>query len=238
MFEQAQWVCQVCGYNMIGEMPDVCPFCGAHHDKFLTWEETEKRFRVTPNRVNDYVTQLMSMPRLGREHAAYQIETGDGAIWVDCPSAFNRDIAPAKAIYFTHPDFMGASNQYREVWGAKVALHALDAVNPLAGPFPVDWPFEAGFHEGELEAIPIGGHTPGFTVYIFREVFFVCDFAYPPGPEMRLNPYSPEEIRTKSEDLKALLARRGDGLGLVCGYNYVAPFDEWRSDFERLLAAG
>ena len=238
MFEQAQWVCQVCGYNMIGEMPDVCPFCGARHDKFLTWQETEKRFRVTPKPVNDYVVQLMSVPRLGIEHAAYQFETDEGTVWIDCPSAFNRDLAPVKAIYFTHRDFMGASNQYRATWGATVAIHALDAADPLARPFPVDRAFEAGFREGGLEAIPIGGHTLGFTVYIFREVLFVCDFAFPPGPEMRLNPYSTEEIRTKAEDLKALLAQRADGLELICGYNYTAPFDEWRSDFERMLANG
>lgn len=30
-----QWVCLQCGYNMIGEMPEICPFCGARHDYFL-----------------------------------------------------------------------------------------------------------------------------------------------------------------------------------------------------------
>lgn len=236
MFEQAQWVCPVCGYNMIGAMPDVCPFCGASHDTFLSWEETERRYRVTPKRVNDSVTQLMSVPRLGLEHAAYRIETGERAVWIDCPSAFNRDLPPVEAIYFTHKDFMGASNQYRAAWDAAVAIHARDAVHPLARPFPVDRPFEAGFHEGGLEAIPIGGHTPGFTVYIFGEVLFACDFAFPPGPEMRLNPYSTDEMRAKADDLKALLDRRADDLALVCGYNYVVPFQEWRSDFERVLA--
>ena len=236
MFDQAQWVCLVCGYNMVGEMPEVCPFCGARHDSFLTWEETERRFRVTPSRVNDSVMQLLSVPRLGLEHAAYRIETGGEAVWIDCPSAFNRDLAPVKAIYFTHRDFMGASNQYRAAWGAEVAIHARDAAHPLARPFPVDRRFEAGFHDGELEAIPIGGHTPGFTVYIFRDVLFVCDFAFPPGPEMRLNPYSTTEMRAKAEDLKALLARRAEGLKIVCGYNYVVAFEAWRSDFERMLA--
>ena len=238
MFAQAQWVCLVCGYNMIGEMPDVCPFCGARHDTFLTWEDTEQRYRVTAQRINDSVTQLLSVPRLGLEHAAYRVETGAGAVWVDCPSAFNRDLAPVTAIYFTHKDFMGASNQYRETWGAEVAIHARDAEHPLARPFPVDRPFEAGFETGGLEAVPIGGHTPGFTVYLFGEVLFACDFAFPPGPEMRLNPFSTVEIRAKAEDLKALCDQRAGILELVCGYNYVAPFAEWRADFSRVLAAG
>ena len=47
------------------------------------------------------------------EHAAYRVETEDGAVWIDCLSAFNRDLEPVKAIYFTHEDFLGASNQYR-----------------------------------------------------------------------------------------------------------------------------
>ena len=38
---KAQWVCRVCGHNMIGRRPDVCPFCGEPHDVFLTWQEAE-----------------------------------------------------------------------------------------------------------------------------------------------------------------------------------------------------
>lgn len=28
------WVCDVCGFTMEGEPPDVCPVCGAKHEKF------------------------------------------------------------------------------------------------------------------------------------------------------------------------------------------------------------
>ncbi len=28
------WVCPACGYTMEGEPPDVCPVCGARHEKF------------------------------------------------------------------------------------------------------------------------------------------------------------------------------------------------------------
>jgi hydroxyacylglutathione hydrolase len=45
------------------------------------------------HRINDYVTQLLSVPRLGLEHAAYRIETMDAAVWIDCPSGLNRDLA-------------------------------------------------------------------------------------------------------------------------------------------------
>ena len=116
--DQAQWVCTLCGYNMIGTRPEVCPFCGARHETFLTWQAAEQTYRVTARPVTEGVTQLLSVPRLGLEHAAYRVESDAGGFWIDCPSAFNRDLAPVQAIYFTHKDFLGASNQYRALWGA------------------------------------------------------------------------------------------------------------------------
>lgn len=235
---EKQWVCVVCGYNMIGEMPDVCPFCGARHDKFVTWEEAERTYRVTPTRVNDRVTQLISVPRLGIEHAAYRIEPDGEPIWIDCPSAFNRDLEPVSAIYFTHKDFMGACNQYRALWGAKVGIHARDAENPLAQQFPVDDRFTGGFEIDGLEAVHIGGHTPGFMMYIFGGVLFTCDFAFPPGPKMQFNPYSDMvEIRAAGQRVRALMDDRRNTLTTVCGYNYVVDFDDWRGDFDRMLEA-
>jgi len=32
--ENKMFVCQVCGFTVEGEAPDVCPICGARHDKF------------------------------------------------------------------------------------------------------------------------------------------------------------------------------------------------------------
>ena len=232
--QQKQWVCVACGYNMVGEMPDVCPFCGARHDRFVPWEEAEASYRVTARQVNDRVTQLRSVPALGIEHAAYRIETDAGAVWIDCPSAFNRDLEPVAAIYFTHKDFMGASNQYRELWGAKVCIHARDAEHPLAKQFPIDWRFAGDFVENDVEAFHIGGHTPGFTLYVFEEVLFVCDYAFPPGRTMRLNPFSPrDEIRNRAERVREIIKDRT--LSTVCGYNYVVPAPGWRRDFERVL---
>jgi diadenosine tetraphosphatase ApaH/serine/threonine PP2A family protein phosphatase len=232
--DHKQWVCTTCGYNMIGEMPDRCPFCGATHDKFVAWDEAEKIYRVTPHRVNDYVTQLLSVPRLGLEHAAYRIETENGAVWIDCPSAFNRDLEPVEAIYFTHKDFLGASNQYRELWGAKVHLHALDAEIPIAQPFPVDRPFDGDFTERGIEAFHIGGHSPGFTMYIYRKVLFICDYAFPPGSKMRLNPFGPPK-ETRDRAVRILEVISGRSLETVCGYNFITEFDSWREDFKHLL---
>jgi hydroxyacylglutathione hydrolase len=232
--EHKQWVCTTCGYNIIGEMPDRCPFCGASHDRFIAWNEAEKIYRVTPHRVNDYVLQLLSVPRLGLEHAAYRIETEDGAVWIDCPSAFNRDLEPVEAIYFTHKDFLGASNQYRELWNAKVYLHALDAEIPIAKPFPVDRPFDGDFTEHGIEAFYIGGHSPGFTMYIYGKVLFICDYAFPPGAKMRLNPFGPpQETRDRAARILEVIWERS--LETVCGYNFITEFDRWREDFQHLL---
>ncbi|MCA1994236.1 MAG: MBL fold metallo-hydrolase [Coleofasciculus sp. S288] len=230
-----QWVCIVCGYNMIGEMPDVCPFCGVGHDKFLTWDEAEQTYRVTPYQVNEFVTQLKSVPRLGLEHAAYRIETEDGAVWIDCPSAFNRDLEPVQTIYFTHKDFMGASNQYRELWGAKVYLHVLDSEHSLAKLFPVDRRFTGDFVEHGIEAFHIGGHTPGFTIYIYNEVLFICDYAFPPGGKMRFNPFGVQD-ETRDRALRIREVISGRTLEIVCGYNYIAEFGSWWRNFEHLLA--
>ena len=232
----AQWVCKVCGYNMIGERPDVCPFCGARHEEFVTSEEAEKTYRVQATEVDDSVIQLLSVPRLGLEHAAYRIETDLGPVWVDCPSTFNRDLEPVDAILFTHNDFMGASNQYRELWGARVHIHERDAAHPLARQFPVDNAFRGDFERGSLEAYHIGGHTPGFTLYIHGDVLFICDYAFPPGRDMKLNPYGDAD-ETRQRGARVQDITEGRGIRTVCGYNYVTDFSGWRDDFARALNA-
>ena len=47
-----QLVCVPCGYNMIGEMPEVCPFCGARHDRFVSWDVSEETYRVAETRTD------------------------------------------------------------------------------------------------------------------------------------------------------------------------------------------
>ena len=108
----------------------------------------------------------------------------------------------------------------------------------MARQFPVDDAFTGGFEVNGLEAIHIGGHTPGFTMYVFENVLFACDFAFPPGPEMRLNPYSDmDAIRISARNVQAMIDDRSDTLTTVCGYNYVVDLDAWRGDFDRLLEA-
>ncbi|MDD1622178.1 MAG: MBL fold metallo-hydrolase [Methylococcaceae bacterium] len=229
-----QWVCLQCGYNMIGNMPDVCPFCGAKHDRFMAWDEAEKTYHVTAHAVNDTVSQLLSVPKLGLEHAAYRIETEAGAVWIDSPSAFNRGLAPVKAIFFTHHHFLGASNQYRRLWDAEVWLHDLDAKHHLSALFDIDRRFSDDFVAYGIEAYHIGGHTPGFTFYIYRDALFICDYVFLAEAGLVFNPYGPEqETRKQAERIKEIISSKT--LTTVCGYNYVANFADWMPGFERLL---
>lgn len=231
-----QWVCLQCGYNMIGEMPDVCPFCGARHDQFMSWDRAEAAYRVITHRVNDVVGQLLSEPKLGLEHAAYRIETPDGAVWIDSPSAFNRTLAPVQGILFTHNHFLGASNQYRRIWNADIWLHELDAKHGLVNLFDIDCRFTGDFTHQGIEAHHVGGHTPGFTLYIYRDVLFICDYVFMAPTGMRFNPFGPEvETRRQAQRIYEIVGDKP--LQTVCGYNYIAGFADWLPEFERLVSA-
>lgn len=230
-----QWVCLQCGYNIIGEMPDVCPFCGAQHDRFMAWDEAEKTYRVTPRPINANVTQLLSVPKLGLEHAAYRIETAAGAVWIDSPSAFNRGLEPVKAILFTHHHFLGASNQYRRLWKSEVWLHELDAKHRLVACFDIDQRFKDDFTAYGIEAHHVGGHTPGFTFYIYQDVLFICDYVFMTPEGMCFNPYGPEQ-ETHNQGKRIYHIVKEQALSTVCAYNYIAPFADWLPSFERLVA--
>lgn len=229
-----QWVCLQCGYNMIGEMPGICPFCGARHDQFLSWDEVELRYCVTTQTVNNAVSQLLSVPKLGLEHAAYRIETEQGAVWIDSPSAFNRELSPVKAILFTHHHFLGACNQYRRLWHAEVWLHDLDAKHRLSALFNIDRRFSEDFSVFGLNAYHTGGHTPGFTFYIYQDVLFICDYVFLVGTDMQFNPHGPNQAtRECAQRIYDIII--GKPLNTVCGYNYVTNFADWLIKFERLL---
>ena len=109
-----QYVCTVCGYNMVGYLPEYCPFCGASQEHFITSEECSARYSVVETPVTANVTRLNSSPRLELEHTAYCIHSGNKTFWIDCPSCFDANRASMDAILFTHFHFLGASNQYRE----------------------------------------------------------------------------------------------------------------------------
>jgi len=229
-----QWVCTVCGYNMVGVRPDHCPFCGAGHDRMLDSATVSRRYRVTAKPVNATVAQLKSSPRLGLEHAAYRIDAAGGSVWIDCPSAFNRDLPAVDAILFTHKDFIGAANQYHKFWGAEVWLHAADAELSRVSRHCVDHTFVGDFAKFGVQGLHIGGHSPGFTVYIWQDTLFVCDYVYPPGPGMKLNPHGDRDAtRAGAGKLADVIA--GRALHTVCGYNYVAPFAEWQTALLRLI---
>jgi hydroxyacylglutathione hydrolase len=77
--KREQYVCLVCGFNIIGFHPDRCPFCGAGKERFITVEECSARYKVVATPVSEKVMRLNSHPPLGIEHAAYRIETRTGA---------------------------------------------------------------------------------------------------------------------------------------------------------------
>jgi hydroxyacylglutathione hydrolase len=229
-----QWVCTRCGYNMIGARPGQCPFCGARHKEMLASAAISRRYKVSSTPVNSTVAQLKSSPRLGLEHAAYRIDAEGGSVWIDCPSSFNRDLAAVDAILFTHKDFIGAANQYAKLWGSEVWLHGDDAEISEVSRHSVDHAFTDDFEKFGVQGIHIGGHSPGFTVYIWQDTLFVCDYVYPPGAGMKLNPHGDRDAtREGAGKLADVIA--GRQLTTVCGYNYVADFVDWQTALLRLI---
>jgi len=231
-----QWVCLSCGFNMIGEMPDVCPFCGATHDKFQNWEEATNNFHIKEIEVSNEVTQLIVAPALGYEHAAYHIKTSTGSVMIDCPAIYSETIKPAEAIMFTHHHFLGAANQYQALWQAKLYLHDLDAQTPLVQHFKIDNCFTQDFVEHGVAAYHIDGHTKGFTIYIYNDIVFVCDFAFPPGHNMQLNPYSHHKEKALAAAKRLLTLLETKTLTTVCGYNYFVDYDSWSDELRRIAS--
>ena len=229
-----QYVCLVCGYNMVGFFPSRCPFCGAENNNFVTSDECSDTYQVVATPVSDSVVQLNSYPPLGLEHAAYRIE-GDGVdFMVDCPSTFDPDLAGVDIITFTHHHFLGASNLYRKKFRARVQIHRKDTENTLCRGFDFDSLFEGSFAESGLYALHTGGHTRGFTAYLYRDHLFICDYVFVKKSSMKLNPYGPQG-RTRRCALDLLDAINGRELSYVCGYNYVSDYSVWRDDLEKLL---
>ncbi len=232
---EQQYVCLVCGYNMVGYLPAICPFCGASSKNFITARECSGRFSVVQTPVTDSVSRLNSSPPLGLEHAAYTVDTGAGVLMIDCPSTFDPTISPPDLIIFTHHHFLGASNLYRSDSGARVRIHRLDSENELTRGFVFDALFDKGFVENGLEAYPIDGHTPGFTFYLFEDVLFICDYIFMKEGRVRMfNRFGPvDKTATGGQMLLDLVS--GRTISTVCGYNYVTSFPEWINGVEGLL---
>lgn len=225
-----QYVCLVCGFNMIGFYPDHCPFCGALKRHFITAEVCSARYKVVATPVNNKVTRLNPQPALGIEHDAYRIDTGRGAFWIDCPSSFDSSLKRADSILFTHHHFLGASNLYRELFAAKVHIHRDDSVHEICRPFVFDATFEEDFVHDGIQAFHVDGHTPGFTFTIFQETLFICDSVFLDGDGMKYNPFGPAGLTVAGgRRIREIL--EGRKLSTACGYDYVIGYDDWKRRF-------
>lgn len=231
---EGQFVCQKCGYNMIGYYPKLCPFCGASNENFITAEECSKRYKIISSNVNDNISCLNSYPSLGLEHSAYSIKINNNRIWIDCPSTFNEDLDPMDKILFTHHHFLGASNLYRGYYTAFVWIHENDSKHSLVKNYHFDRKFTQNFKLSGIEAFHIDGHTSGFTFYIFENVIFVCDYLIKMGESLSLNPYSPLQLmREGAMKLREIIKNRK--IEIVCGVNYVMEYQIWKKEFINLL---
>lgn len=229
-----QYVCTVCSYNMVGYLPERCPFCNAPKDKFITAEKCSRDYDVQETPVTDSVTRLSSVPKLGIEHASYQINKDNKIYQIDCPSSFDTNIKPMDEIIFTHFHFLGASNLYRKYFSSKVSIHQSDSDFKLCRGFSFDNTFQTSFIKDGIEAIHIDGHTPGFTCYFFKDVAFICDYVLFRNNRMIFNPFGPQTRTVKGgHHLKHLLDERN--INKICGVNYVMDFKDWYPRYKSLL---
>ena len=229
-----QYVCTVCGYNMVGYYPKICPFCGASRNKFITSRECSAKFKVAGIPVSEQVTRLNSVPPLGLEHAAFRIELENKTFWIDCPSSFDQEVKPVDRILFTHHHFLGASNQYRAHFASEVAIHEKDSAHDICKGFTFDVTFRENFVRSGIESFHVDGHTPGFTLYIFQDIVFICDYVFLMDPGMKFNSFGPREA-TREGGRKIYQILKDRQISTVCGYNYVCDFVPWIDSFEDLL---
>jgi len=233
-FIQEQYVCLKCGYNIIGFHPQLCPFCGASNENFITAEDCSQKYKVKSSKVNNKINRLYSYPALGLEHSAYCIRIDKKFIWIDCPSTFNRDLDPMDKILFTHHHFLGASNLYRGYYTTFLWIHKDDSEHYFAEKHYFDRKFSQDFNLLGIEAFVINGHTPGFTFYIFEDVLFVCDYLIRSGKDFILNPYgSIEATKEGAKKLRDIIISRD--IETVCGFNYVKEYNIWKKEFFNLF---
>jgi len=236
IFKIEQYVCKVCGFNIIGHYPPNCPFCGASKDNFITAEDCSRDYNVVKTKVSENVLRLNSFPSLGLEHTAYCIKTRNQIIWIDCPSTFSENIERMDKILFTHHHFLGASNIYRGYFTSFVWINQNDSENLLANRHSFDKKFYDDFNLSGIEAYHIDGHTKGFTFYIFENILFICDYVFLSGERMRFNPYGNTQ-NTKLGGLKLSKIIESKDLVKVCGYNYVVDYSEWKKKLDMLINA-
>jgi len=229
-----QYVCKVCGYNMVGYFPESCPFCGASNDNFMTTQKCSSSYDIKEINISKNVKSLNSYPALGIEHTAYQINTGESIVWIDCPSTFRKNVNLMDYIIFTHHHFLGASNIYQKHFGAEVWIHLEDSKMSLAEHHTFTKTFQKNFTLNGIEAFHINGHTKGFTFYIFENILFECDYTFFSGNKIKFNPYGNRK-RTLEGGRKMNNILQKYDLDLVCGVDYTSDYETWFSSFISLL---
>ena len=228
-------VCLACGLNMIAYTPDKCPFCGALPEKFLSAEECSQQYHVKISAITDKVLQMKSIPELGLDHSAYIVKTPMRTYWIDCPASFDRSIPCTDAILFTHHHFFGACQQYRDYYTAQLFANKADTAFITAKNIYFDNAFFRDFSLDGIEAVHIGGHTPGFTMYIFDDIAFPCDYVYEQGGKLKLNPFGPKE-ETEQGYLRLVEIIKEREISFVCGVDYVMSKEEWFSKLPQVPA--
>ena len=137
---------------------------------------------------------------------------------------------------FTHHHFLGASNQYRQLFSSRVLIHKLDSEHKMSSAFTFDGFFEEDFVEDGIEAFHVDGHTPGFTFYIFEDILFICDYVHIYRDEMVFNPFGPgRRTEQGGASIRGILQKRE--IKTVCGFNYVKSYSYWIEKFDALIVS-
>ncbi|MCP3964865.1 MAG: MBL fold metallo-hydrolase [Lentisphaerae bacterium] len=221
---------------MIGHAPDVCPFCGAGKESFISADQCSEKFKVTEEQVADGVFELCSSPKLGLEHHAYSIESEQGRVCIDCPSCFDHRVEPPDIISFTHHHFLGACNMYSDYFKCSIAVPEADTRNYIAAPFlPWITKIKGDFSFNDVEAMWIDGHTKGFTAYFWHDVGFACDLIIANGDNFMINPYGPK-VPTMDACREFEEEGKKRNIQTVCTSHGSMSFDKWSDTFKFLLS--
>lgn len=230
------YVCTICGFNMVGYHTDRCPFCGASKDRFITAEECSKNRKVLDKKVADSIYKMNSSPPFSLEHAAYFIKSNEIKIWIDCPSTFDEKYSDIDYILFTHKHFLGAANIYQK-YDSKLWMNKEDIKGFYVKNQKFEKKIEGDFQLNGIKAYHINGHTDGFTFYIFKETIFICDYLFLKNNSLSFNPYGPSNLTKKGAlKMKEIISSHQNELNNVCGFDYVLDFSDWIRKFEDLLS--
>lgn len=216
-------ICPSCGQYCDNGITQ-CTCCGTARDELLTEHEVETKYQLTTGNITSYIERLSCKPGLGI--ACYRLDTGSGVALIECPSVFDSSIGRVDAIFLSHADFAGASDQYCEAWGAEVFVHELDDTSIVPeSRCCVYKKFSDGFTWGGIGSYRLGETNSGATVYVYKNTLFVCDFSFR-GMAKPL-------LITCAKQLTEL-AEHHD-IKLVCGYNFAVAYSTWAQPASQAL---